>query len=181
MLWEASLHCQGHWGDEEYKGILTFFFFISLSVSHREQELRQRGLRSRGLNLIKLSGGREQGREDHRDKRERKAGKERTLQLAGDGCALSDSSGGKWNICLRGRTPGHYGKNGKLYKKRIFCGLDLYFHATVMRIGQRQGKSRIMARCCKVINRAAGFHHSFGDYWNDPLNSVQLHLQYARS
>lgn len=64
---------------------------------HREQELRQRGLRSRGLNLIKLSGGREQGREDHRDKggRERKTGKERTLQLAGDGCALSDSSGGK--------------------------------------------------------------------------------------
>lgn len=63
-----------------------------------EWELRHRGLRSRDLNLIKPSGGgARQRKDDHGDKkgRDRKRGKERTSELTGGGCALSDSSGQK--------------------------------------------------------------------------------------
>lgn len=81
VLWKGSLCCQGHWGEEEHKGILTFFFVL-LSVAYMERELRHRDLRSRDLNLIKLSGGEvRQRKEDHGDKRsrDRKRGKGRTL------------------------------------------------------------------------------------------------------
>lgn len=73
-------------------------FFIFACGGSMAQAVRHRGLESHDLNLIKLSekGGR-QGKEDHGDNkgRDRKRGKERTLEMTGDGCSLSDSSGQK--------------------------------------------------------------------------------------
>ena len=79
-----------------------FFFFGSPWLTRHGSS--DRGLRSRDLNLIKLSGawGR-QRKKDHEDKRgrDRRRGKERTLQMTGDVCALSDSSGQRGKIFFK--------------------------------------------------------------------------------
>lgn len=118
-------------------------FFLLLSMARMEWELRHRGLGSRDLNLINLSGGGgRQRKEDHGDKRgrARKRRKEITLQPTGDGCALSDSGGQKWNICLRGGTPVHYEKNKK-DKTNILCFEHIHpCHCNEDRQKTRKGK-----------------------------------------